>query len=57
MIFKSRAAKRPKTLQQLVPEFLPQLPEIKDSFILVYDPPTLSLQRPDRKKKTETGIP
>jgi hypothetical protein len=47
----------PKTLEQLVPEFLPQLPEIKDSFILVYDPPTLRLQRPDRSKKTETGIP
>lgn len=47
----------PMTLQQLVPEFLPQLPEIKDSFILVYDPPTLRLQRPDRKKKAETGSP
>lgn len=41
----------PKTLEQLVPEFLPKLPEIKDSFILVYDPPTLHLQRPDRTKK------
>ena len=55
--YTSRYGNAPKTLQQLVPEFLPQLPEIKDSFILVYDPPTLRLQRPDRKKKTETGIP
>lgn len=47
----------PKTLELLVPEFLSHLPEIKDSFILVYDPPTLRLQRPERKKKSETGIP
>jgi hypothetical protein len=47
----------PKELAQLIPEFLPQLPEIKDSFTLVYDPPNLHLKRPDRKKKTETGIP
>lgn len=47
----------PNTLEQLVPEFLPQLPEIKDSFTLTYDPPTLRLQRPDRTKKTESGIP
>ncbi len=40
----------PQSLQQLVPEFLPQLPEIKDSFTLVYDPPLLRLQRPDRTK-------
>lgn len=41
----------PQSLQELVPEFLPQLPEIKDSFVLVYDPPTLRLQRPDKKIK------
>ncbi|MDP3478673.1 MAG: hypothetical protein Q8R88_02810, partial [Desulfoprunum sp.] len=47
----------PKILEQLVPEFLSQLPEIKDSFALVYDQPNLHLQRPDRTKKTELGIP
>lgn len=47
----------PTSLAQLIPEFLPQLPEIKDSFILVYDPPNLHLQRPDRKKKSESGSP
>jgi hypothetical protein len=55
--YTSKHGSAPKTLQQLVPEFLPQLPEIKDSFILVYDPPTLRLQRTDRKKKAKTGIP
>lgn len=55
--YASKQGNAPNTLQQLVPEFLPQLPEIKDSFILVYDPPTLLLQRPDRKKKAETDIP
>lgn len=47
----------PKTLQQLIPEFIPQIPDIKDSFTLVYDMPDLHLRRPDRKKKSETGIP
>jgi hypothetical protein len=42
----------PKSLEQLVPEFLAQLPQIKDSFTLVYDPPTLRLQRPDKTKKS-----
>jgi hypothetical protein len=57
LIFKSRTAKRPKTLQQLVPEFLPQLPEIKELLHPRLRPATLHLQRPDSKKKTETGIP
>jgi hypothetical protein len=47
----------PERLEQLAPEFLPQLPETGDSFDLVYDPPNLHLKRPDRKKKSETGIP
>lgn len=47
----------PTELEQLIPEFLPQLPETKDSFVLSYDPPNLHLKRPDRKKKSETGIP
>lgn len=38
----------PKDLEKLVPEFLPQLPKIKDSFTLIYDPPNVHLQRPDR---------
>lgn len=47
----------PPTLEQLIPEFITRIPAIKDSFVLVYDPPNLHLQRPDRKKKQETGIP
>lgn len=40
----------PITLEQLVPEFLPSLPEIQGSFILVYDRPVIRLQRPDRSR-------
>lgn len=47
----------PKTLEYLVPEFITSIPDIKDSFILLYNPPNLHLQRPDRKKKSEPGIP
>lgn len=47
----------PKSLEQLVPEFLPQLPEIKKTFVLIYDPPNLHLHRPDRTKKEKIGIP
>ena len=39
----------PETLVQLVPEFIDQIPDIKDSFVLIYNPPTLHLQRPDKK--------
>jgi len=42
----------PEALEQLVPEFLSKLPVIKDSFILDYDPPSLHLRRPDRKKNS-----
>jgi hypothetical protein len=55
--YTARYGTAPKELKQLIPEFLPQLPEIEASFTLVYDPPNLHLKRPDRKKKTETGIP
>jgi hypothetical protein len=47
----------PKELEQLIPEFVAQLPETWAFFTLVYDPPNLHLKRPDRKNKTETGIP
>ncbi len=47
----------PPTLEQLIPEFITSIPDIKDSFVLVYDPPNLHLQRPDRKKRQATGIP
>jgi len=47
----------PKELEQLIPEFVAQLPETWDFFTLVYDPPNLHLKRPDRTKKDETGIP
>jgi len=39
----------PASLDKLVPEFLPQIPVIKDSFILIYDPPTLHLLRPEKR--------
>ncbi|OQX06087.1 MAG: hypothetical protein BWK76_26685 [Desulfobulbaceae bacterium A2] len=41
----------PQRLEQLVPEFLPTIPEIREHFIMVYDPPTLRLQRPERTTK------
>lgn len=41
----------PKSLEQLIPEFLSKLPDTKNSFILVYAPPNLHLQRPDKKNK------
>ncbi|MFH2122305.1 MAG: hypothetical protein ABIJ50_02295 [Pseudomonadota bacterium] len=47
----------PQALKQLVPEFLPQLPDIQDSFVLIYDPPNIHLKRPEKKKKSESGIP
>lgn len=47
----------PQTLEHLVPEFISSIPVIKDSFVLVYDAPNLHLQRPEHKKKAETGIP
>jgi len=37
----------PMTLDVLVPNFIPQLPEIKGNFILSWTPPTLRLIRPD----------
>jgi hypothetical protein len=40
----------PQTLEQLIPEFIVNIPAAKDSFVLVYNPPNLHLQRPDRKK-------
>jgi len=39
----------PRSLGQLVPEFIPLIPVIKDSFRLVYVPPFLHLQRPEKK--------
>ncbi len=41
----------PQTLEELVPDFISAIPEIRDSFVLVYTPPTLHLKRPDRKAK------
>ncbi|MDD5759008.1 MAG: hypothetical protein PHI06_07980 [Desulfobulbaceae bacterium] len=39
----------PGTLAELVPEFLQAIPDIKDSFSLVYDPPALRLERIDKR--------
>ena len=36
----------PDELKQLAPEFIPEIPDIKDGFILVYDKPALRLLRP-----------
>jgi len=36
----------PDELKQLAPEFIPEIPDIKDGFILVYDKPALRLVRP-----------
>jgi len=50
--YEKKYGSSPRTLEQLVPEFLRGLPEIEDSFTLVYDPPNLRLERPDRRNKT-----
>ena len=55
--YTGKAGTAPESLQQLVPDFISQLPDIRDSFVLVYDPPNLHLRRPDRTKKEESGIP
>lgn len=39
----------PDSLEQLIPRFVIHLPEINDSFVLVYNPPLLKLLRPDRQ--------
>lgn len=44
--YKRKYNKFPNKLSGLVPEFLPQIPSIKDIFILVYDPPNIFLKRP-----------
>jgi len=41
----------PDDLNQLVPEFLAQIPEFKDTFVLVYNKPVLRLLRPPPAKK------
>lgn len=48
--YADRYGNAPTELEQLIPEFLLELPEIKDSFILKYDPPNLHLKRPERTK-------
>ncbi|OEU67167.1 MAG: hypothetical protein BA863_10210 [Desulfovibrio sp. S3730MH75] len=50
-LYSTKYSGPPKILEELVPEFLLKLPEIKDSFTLVYDPPTVRLQRTERKNK------
>ncbi|MDR3631036.1 MAG: hypothetical protein P4L42_11950, partial [Desulfocapsaceae bacterium] len=49
--YRKKYSRPPETLQQLVPEFIPAIPEIKDAFVLVYEPPTLRLKRPGRGDK------
>jgi hypothetical protein len=56
-VYTGKYGTAPNTLDQLVPEFITSIPNIRDSFVLVYNPPNLHLQRPDRKQKTESGIP
>jgi hypothetical protein len=53
--FTHKHGNAPATLEQLTPEFIASIPDIKDLFVLVYNPPTLHLRRPDRKKKVEPG--
>lgn len=48
--FTSKYGFAPQHLEELVPDFLQDIPNIKDTFVLVYDPPNLHLKRPDRKK-------
>lgn len=55
--YTGRYGTAPDRLDQLVPEFISNIPEIRDSFVLVYSPPNVHLQRPDRNEKKESGIP
>jgi len=44
--FEDKHGSFPGTLDELVPDFIKVLPDIKDSFTLRYDPPNLRLERP-----------
>jgi len=39
----------PPKLEMLVPDYLSELPDFGDQFVLVYDPPVVHLRRPTRK--------
>jgi len=41
----------PATLEQLIPDFIVSIPDIKEFFVFEYTPPNLHLRRPDRGKK------
>lgn len=44
--YEKKYGSSPRTLEELVPEFRQELPDIKNSFTLVYEPPNLRLERP-----------
>lgn len=50
----ARYGSAPDSLEQLVPDFLHTIPEIKDPFVLTYTPPNLHLKRRDNKGKEKT---
>jgi hypothetical protein len=51
MGYQKKYSTSPHALQELVPEFISVIPDIKDAFVLVYDPPTLRLERPQPLQK------
>ncbi len=50
-IYSKKYGSAPQTLDQLIPDFLPQLPELHDPLVLVYERPNLYLRRLDKKSK------
>jgi hypothetical protein len=40
----------PSRLNELVPEFLPGLPDLGKDFLLVWEPPVLQVKRPHMKR-------
>lgn len=48
--FASQRLRYPETLEELVPEYIAELPDFGTAFELSYNPPRISLIRPHRKK-------
>lgn len=55
--FQNAHARFPQNLKELLPHFLENLPDFGDAFQLVYDPPHLSLRRPEITRQKSTAIP
>jgi hypothetical protein len=50
--YRQRYGRVPSILNELVPEFLPGLPDLGKDFLLVWEPPVLQVKRPHMKRAT-----